>query len=164
MEILFKQTWIMFIVVTVANALILKHRSKQYIAQQPNLQEGYDLIFKGILLYGNIPWLIMAIGNLSGLTNSPFDYFMPRTMNSMVLIFHGAIIVLWILSVRWIYFKNGAEFLARHPGLLRKSSFSGNTSVTATQIRIFFALALLGGIAGMLMMWLIDFPAPSFPG
>lgn len=46
MEILFKQTWIIFVVVTVANVLILKQRSKQYIAQQPDLQEGYDLIFK----------------------------------------------------------------------------------------------------------------------
>ncbi len=62
MEIVFKHTWIMFIAVTIANGLILKFRSKKYIAEKPELKEGYDKYFRGWLLYGNIPWVIMAIG------------------------------------------------------------------------------------------------------
>jgi len=94
----------------------------------------------------------MAIGNISGMTNNTFEYFNPKIMNPMVLIFHASIIVLWILSVNWIYFKNGAEFIEKHPGLIKKSSFRGNTNVTAKQIKLFFPLMLLGGIAGMIMM------------
>ena len=108
--------------------------------------------------YGNIPWLIIAIGTISGLTNSTFDYFNPKSLNPMVLIFHASIIVLWILSVWWIYFKNGAEFIEEHPGLLQKSSFSGNTNVTAKQIKQFFPIMLLGGIVGMIMIWIMDIP------
>ncbi|BDD01478.1 hypothetical protein [Persicobacter psychrovividus] len=83
-------------------------------------------------------------------------------MNPMVLIFHLSIIILWALSKRWIYFKKGAEFIETHPGLMQKSSFSGNTNVTAKQIKLLFPLMLLGGIAGMIMMWFMNFPTPQF--
>lgn len=71
-------------------------------------------------------------------------------MNPIVLLFHASIVAIWILSVRWIYFKDGAEFLERHPGLLR-----GNP--TAKSIKIFFPFMLIGGIAGMVMMWVMSF-------
>lgn len=152
----------MFIVVTIANGLVLKYRSKKYIDQNPELKEGYDKCFKGWMFYGNIPWIIMMIGNLSGITNNTFEYFNPKAMNPMVLIFHLSIVALWVLSIRWIYFKNGAEFLAAHPGLTQKSSFRGNTKLTAKEIKTFFPLMLLGGIAGMAIMWTMDFPIPQF--
>lgn len=152
----------MFIVVTMINGFVLKYRSKKYILQNPDLEEGYNKLFKGWIIYGNIPWLIIALGNLSGMTNSIFDYFNPKSMNPIVLLFHASIIVIWILSVRWIYFKEGAEFMERHPGLLQKSSLSGNSEITAKQIKIFLPLMLLGGIAGMVMMWIMDIPSPQF--
>jgi len=160
--IIFKQTWIMFIAVTIANAFILKSRAKEYIAKNPDLKKGYENLFKGIIFFGNIPWTIIAIGNLSGMTNSIFDFFNPRSMNPVVLTFHASIIALWILSVYWIYFRNGAAFLERHPGLIRRRGFNGNSDVTAKQIKIFFPLMLLGGIAGMIMMWNMKIPTPIF--
>lgn len=162
MEIIFKHTWIMFIAITIANGLILKYRSKKHIAENPELKDGYDTYFKGWVIYGNIPWVIMMIGNLSGITQNTFEYFNPKTLNPMVLVFHFSVIILWILSVRWIYFKNGAEFIETHPGLFRKSSFSKNANVTAKQIKQFFPLMLLGGIVTMIMMWVMDFPIPQF--
>ena len=162
MEIIFKQAWIMFIAVTIANAFILKFRAKKYIDKNPDLRKGYENLFKGIMLFGNIPWIIIAIGNLSGMTKSIFDFFNPRALNPIVLIFHASIIILWTLSVRWIYFRNGAAFLESHPGLIGKHGFSGNSDVTAKQIKIFFPLMLLGGIVGMIMMWVTKGPTPIF--
>jgi hypothetical protein len=162
MEIIFKQAWIMFIAVTFANAFILKFRAKKYIDKNPDLRKGYEDLFKGIVLFGNIPWIVIAIGNLTGMTNSIFDFFNPRALNPIVLIFHASIIVLWLLSIRWIYFRNGAAFLERHPGFIEKHGFSGNSAVTAKEIKTFFPLMLLGGIVGMIMMWLIKIPTPTF--
>jgi hypothetical protein len=144
------------------NGLILKQRAKQYIAQQPELRRGYDSYWKGWLSYGSIPWVIMMIGDVSGQTESIFDYFQPSAMNPIVLLFHASIIVLWALAIRWIYFKNGAEFFEAHPGLIRKSSLNGTSNVTAQQVKLFFPVMLLGGIAGMIMMWIVDFPTPQF--
>ena len=162
MEIIFKHTWIMFIAVTIANGLIFKSRSKKYIREKPELEEGYNKYIKGWMIYGNIPWIIMMIGNLSGLTQNTFEYFNLRAMNPIVLLFHLSIIVLWILVVRWVYFKKGAEFFENHPGLIQISSFKGNTNVTAKQVYLLVLIMLLGGIGGMIMMWFMNFPPPQF--
>jgi len=162
MEILFTHTWIMFIAMTFANGIVLKYRSKKHITRNSELKKGYDNYFKGWIFYGNIPWVIMMIGSLSGMTQGTFDYLNPRSLNPIVLAFHFSIIVLWILSVRWIYFKNGAEFIETHPGLLQKTGFSGTTNVTAKQIKQFLPLMLFGGLIGMIIMWVMDVPANDF--
>ncbi|MDB5271862.1 MAG: hypothetical protein JWO58_229 [Chitinophagaceae bacterium] len=163
MELIFKHTWILFIVVTFANGFLLKYHSKKYIDKNSALQTGYENYFQGIIFYGNIPWIIMAIGDLTGLTHNTFDYFHPKAMNPMVLVFHATVILLWILSIRWIYFKDGAHFIEQHPGLFRKNTWSGSSDdITAKQIKLFFPLALLGGMLGMIMMWFGNFPHSPF--
>lgn len=162
MEIIFKYFWIVFIVVTIVNALIVKFQSQKHMAKNQELKEGYDKAVTCLILYGNIPWVIMGVGNLSGMTNNIFDYFDPRGMNPIVLIFHLSIIVLWILMVKWIYFNNGAEFIEAHPGLVRKSNLSGNSNVTAKEVKFFFPLMLFGGVVAMIMMWVVDISIPKF--
>ena len=61
-----------------------------------------------------------------------------------------------------IVFNGGAEFIERHPGLFVKSSSSGNQNVTAKQVKLFVPLMLLGGIIGMLMMWVMDSPFSKY--
>jgi hypothetical protein len=160
MEIIFKYLWIIFIAVTIANGYILKSRSEKYISEKPELKDGYDKFFRGLIFYGNIPWMIIAIGNTSGLTESFFEYLNPKTLNPMVLVFHGSLIVLWMLSIRWIYFKEGAEFLEEHPGLFVKKGFSNNPNLSAKEIKRMWPLMILAGIFAMSMMWVIDIPLP----
>ena len=87
MSAIFNHFWIMFIVVTVANGLIWKSRSKKYIAENPELQEGYDSLIKGWFIFGNIPWIIMGIGMLTGMTKNIFEFSNPRQMNPIVIVF-----------------------------------------------------------------------------
>lgn len=153
MENLFNYIWVMGLFVTLFNAFYLKYQSKKHIAEKPELEDGYEKVFKGILTLGSLPWLIIMVGSLSGMTKSIFEYLNPSSLNPIVLIFHGMIILLMLLSTWWIYFKSGAEFLEEHPGLFKKSSFSGKTNMTAKQIKLFFPLTLIGGIIGLVMMW-----------
>ena len=137
----------------------MKSQSKKYINQNPGLKKGYDKIFKGILLFGNIPWVIIAIGELTGITNGLQDYFNPKSLNPLVLIFHFYILLIWVLSVHWIFFKDGADFLAQHPGLISYRRFNNSNDITSSKdIKILFALALFGTIGILAMMWLLDFP------
>ena len=163
MEFFFKYTWIFFIIGTIINGIVFKIRSEKYITANPELKPGYDKLIKGWLVFGNIPWIIIGIGNLSGITNSIWDYFNPKSLNPMVLVFHLSIIIIWILGSRWIYLKGGAEFLVRHPGLVKFNGpgFSNNIE-SPTAIKIFWGVCLLGGIAGMIMMWVMDIPKPMF--
>lgn len=163
MDFIFRYTWVMFIAVTIINGIILKTRSQKYITDNPDLKDGYDKLIKGWLIYGNIPWVIMAIGDLTGSTNGIWDYFHPKSMNPMVLIFHFSIIIIWILGSNWIYLKDGATFLTKHPGLIKFHGPGFSKDITSpVTIEIFWALGLAGGIAGMTMMWLMNIP--TMPG
>ncbi len=104
-NVFIKHTWIMFIAVTFLNAYILKKRFYKYTAQHPEMEDTYQKIIDGIIIYGNIPWIIMMLGDISGYTNNVFDFFNPSTLNPFVLLFHFSIIVFWLISIRWIYFN-----------------------------------------------------------
>ena len=75
--LLSKYFWIMFIVVTFANAIMMKIRAKKKIERDPSLKSGYDTIFKGFILWGIIPWVVMGAGVLTG----------PQDGNPYVIIF-----------------------------------------------------------------------------
>ena len=153
MKLLFDQTWILFIVAILINGFLFKSRSKTHIAENPDLEKGYNDIFKGYILLGSIPWLIVGIGNLTGITRSITDYFFPRQMNPMVLCFHASLILLLLLSIWWVYFRGGAEFIERHPGFFVRRGMGGRRDLTAKQVKQFLPLMLLGGMIALVMMW-----------
>ena len=83
--------------------------------------------------------IVIGVGILVGGVQTVFDYMNPREGNPYVILFHITVVVLWALFVMWIYFGEGAEFLARHPGWLNydmKSAFA---------LKLLFAIMLLGG-------------------
>ncbi len=137
---LFNNFWIVLILIACANALILKLKSKKYIANNPALKRGYDQFIKGFLFYGNIPWIIIGVGNLSTGTKSVIDYFSPYSSNVFVLTFYFSIITIWLLGTRWIYYKNGAAFLENHPGMFRGERFGSKNNTTAKQIKIVWGI------------------------
>jgi len=139
-----------------ANAFIIKSRAKRYINRNPNLKEGYEKLFKKFLIYGNIPWLIMGIGDLTGLTKSIFDFFTPQQLNPIVVAFHASVILLWIIGSYWIYFNKGAEFLAQHPGFFNFSEPSKTDNLNKNKVRFFWALMMIGGVISERTMWSWD--------
>ncbi|MDX1959501.1 MAG: hypothetical protein SFU98_13060 [Leptospiraceae bacterium] len=163
LELILKNFWLISIAVIFINGIILKVKSQKYIQESPELKTGYDMLLKGWLIYGNIPWVIMGIGNLTKYTNTLFDYCNPKSFNPFVLIFHLSLVILWILLSRWIYFKGGAEFMEKHPGLFVKTGFSeASEKITAKQIKISVGLNLLGGGIGMALVWIMDISVPKF--
>ena len=159
MPFVFKHTWILFMAVVVANGLIFKVRSRAYIESDPDLKPGYDKLIRGWLIYVNLPWAVMAIGDLTGMTNGTFDYFRPRLLNPVVLIFHLTVVVIWALGCKWIYVDGGANSLARHPGFV----IGGRGEVTSPlKIKVLWGIGVLAGIVAMSSMWLYDVPPLVF--
>ncbi len=137
----------MFIVVTITNAIIMKVRSKKQIDQDPSLEEGYDKIFKGLITWGNIPWVIMGVGIVTGNVPTVFHYFNPQDGNPYVISFFISILLIWVLGTYWLFLKDGAEMLFKHPGIFN-SDFS-----SPAKIKMVWILSLAGGIAGLAMMF-----------
>jgi len=135
--LLFRHFWIVLILMSCLNSYGLRIESKKYIAHDPSLRPGYEKLIKATLIYFNIPWIIMGIGTLSSFTNNPTDYFNIDSGNSFVVVFYLYFIILWTTGIRWIFFKDGAAFLEKHPGMFRGERF-GSSATPARQIKIFF--------------------------
>jgi len=133
--------------------ITFKIYSKKYIADDPKLKDGYGKLIKGWFIIGNIPWVIMTIGDFTGLTNGMQEYFDPKSMNPMVLVLHFYTVVLLVLGSRWIYLKDGADFLAKHPGMI-KVLFEDITSPKT--IKIYWTIVLVAVIAAQTKRWLLD--------
>jgi hypothetical protein len=148
--------WVIAIGITCINAYQLRSRAQKEIELNPDLADGYAQLVKGYLIFLNLPWLVMGLGIIVGGTRNVFDYLDPRGGNAYVMIFHVTVIVLWVLSVFWIYFAGGADFLVRHPGAM-------NIEVKSPLVlKLLFGLMLLGGFAGEIAMWFLRPPKQNF--
>lgn len=156
-NIVFKYLWIGFIAVTLLNGLIIFIRSKTYTKNNKELEEGYKKIIFYLITLGNLPWLIMGLGIVSGYTNTIFDYFRPRDLNNIVLVFHIVTLLLMLATFNWVFFRGGAEFLEQY-----KLFDASNDNRSAKEIKVRFALSTAGGIIAMIALWFIDFPVMYF--
>lgn len=152
MPIIEKTFWLIAIAITFANAYLLWSRSKVEVERHPELRAGYGRLLRGYLICLNLPWLVMGLGILVGGAETVFDYFDPRSGNLFVLAFHAIVLSLWILSIFWIYFSSGAEFLVKHPGVLNSDIRS------PVLIKLLFGVMLLGGMAAEIAMWSGRYP------
>ena len=82
-----------------------------------------------------------------------FHYFNPRN-GPFVVAFFVTVVILWVATFYWLFFRQGAEQLVAHPGLL---------SLPVEKpwaVKAFFLLTLAGGVFGLLMMLLGDIQPP----
>ncbi|WP_299683013.1 hypothetical protein [uncultured Dokdonia sp.] len=132
---------------------------KKFILEKPTLKKGYEDYHKGLIFHVNIPWIIMGIGSLIGLTDSPFEYAYPQLMNPIVLVYHASILILLLLFIRWIYFKNGAKFIEKHPGIIQITTFNKIKNATAKQIKAFLSIIILYVFFTLTYAWVQEVPS-----
>jgi hypothetical protein len=147
-----RHIWLMFVAVTIANALVLKFRSRRHVQERPELLDGYQRFIRGVLFWGNLPWLVMGIGLELGSVRSIFSYFRPRDGNPFVVAWFTVVIGLWLLGFYWLFARRGAEFLIEHPGLLQ-----GNQKSPA-MVRMGYCFMIAGGCFGLFLMFTMDIP------
>ena len=162
-DLISKYFWVVAVIVTMINLLIFRKRAQKHIQDNPHLEEGYASLFRGYLLWMNIPWVVMGIGCTFGEVPSVWHYFRPRDGNPYVLAWFVSIFFLWILGTFWLFFRDGAETLVRHPGALEFRYGLKNKDITnPVLIKAFWLLALAGGVVGVVLMWSIEIPIPIF--
>jgi hypothetical protein len=158
-----KYFWVVAIIVTMINLLIFRKRGQKHIQDNPHLEEGYTSLFRGFLLWMNIPWIVMGIGCTFGGVPTVWNYFRPRDGNPHVLAWFVTIFFLWILGTFWLFFRDGAEKLVRHPGALEFWCGLKKKDITnPVLIKTLWLLALVFGVVGFVLMWYLEFPLPLF--
>jgi hypothetical protein len=142
-SLFFRYFWFLAIAMTCFNAFVLRARSQKYIQEDPSLEEGYEKLFRGYLIYLNLPWIAMSIGSVFGGVKSIFDFMDVRSSNPFIWLFLVTVMTLWILDFVWVTFLGGAEFLINHPGVIKPSIKS------PLLLKIFNLFSLTGGVLGL---------------
>ena len=101
-EVVFKHFWLAFVVVTIINARYWRAGVQGRIRAQPELEAGYRRLYRGYLFWGNVPWLLMGAGVLSGQVQWMFDFLQPRSGNPYVLAWWWAMAALLALGTVWM--------------------------------------------------------------
>jgi hypothetical protein len=149
MEIFQRFFWLISVGVICLNGLIWWKRGSVARQKDPKLEEGYRSLIRAFLIYGNIPWLMMGAGIHFGGVPSVEHFFNPRN-GVFVALFWAAVIVLEACTLYWLFFRNGAEELLRHPGILHPSLRE------PWQIKLVLFVSFAGTFLAMLMMTLLD--------
>ncbi len=155
LPLVFRHAWLFFIAITCANGAIWWRRAQPRIAKNPALREGYQRLIKSWLIYGNLPWLVMGAGILSGAVPSPLHYLNPRN-GAFVIAFWATVVALWIASFHWLFFRQGAETLLEHPGLFNFPARLSRPWV----VKVYLLLCLAGGVICLLVVIFSDIRVP----
>jgi hypothetical protein len=84
------------------------------VRKHPELEEGYRTLVHRFLLYANLPWAVMGAGIMFGFVPTVFHYLNPRN-GAFVTVWYITIAVLGVSTTHWIFLRDGAEALIRHP-------------------------------------------------
>lgn len=155
--------WVFAIIVTFINWAMFRKRAQKHIDENPELKEGYEALFRGYIVWMNIPWVVMGIGCTVGGVSSVWHYFRPRDGNPYVLAWFASVLLLWVSGTFWLLFRGGAEKLVRHPGAMGfRYGFKSKDITNPTLIKSLWLLALIGGVIAAVAMWSMDIPIPDF--
>lgn len=153
MSFVFRHFWALGILVTCANAVVWWWRGRAAMSREPKLESGYKRLIRGWLFWGNLPWLWIGLAELGGYDGVFQDsLFHPQLDDPVVVGWFALVILEWVLLLWWLFAREGAEQLVRHPGLLGSWPLKPS-SISAGMIRIYAVLAIAGGIVGLVLFW-----------
>lgn len=153
--LLFRHTWVLFVLVTCLQALALRRRADRHLRAQPELAEECRALSRGWMIFGNVPWIVMGLGLTVGGVPTVWHYFRPRDGHPSVIAFFVTVIFLWVLGFHWIFLRGGADILSRHPAAL-------NLPSSPTAIKFLYVLCVVGGAVAVGSMFQTNTPVPTW--
>ena len=139
-----KYMWAVWMFMTTLNLVVIRYKAKKHIQENPELAKGYDDFLKWGLIIGNTPWVVLGIGVLTGMVDSMWDGFDFGSGNTIAVLFCTIAIVIWLLALVWIMFRDGAEYLAKHHGIFPRFLPYSESNLTAKKVkRSFFFMGIL---------------------
>ena len=151
MPFLLKHFWIFFLFAALANGLYLLHIAGQNTRRDPSLKSGYRQILLGFLIILAIPAFLIGIPVMMGWEVDSLSITSSRNMSVASVLFNVYLLSIWIFGSVWIYFRNGARFLARH----RVIRINGLHVITDPRvIKLIWTVVLLGGLYSRLAIWM----------
>ncbi len=154
--VLSKYFWLLGIAVTGINALAIELSCRRHIRQHPELRLAYSRVMCGMLVWWNLPWVVMGIGIMLGRVPTLWHYFFEIRGNVFVLAWWVSVFAMAIVSSRWAFSHDAAQLCSRLSRLCKWPLLH------ATGIGVFILVALAGGLVLFTAIYLRNPPLPEF--
>ncbi len=133
-------------IVVVVNAYVMRFRARNDIIQSPDLKNGYEKLFKGIIFWLGTPFLILAFGAMISQLSFPQDLLNFR--NPFTIVFFAWFLIFDFFGVKWIFMGRGAEFLTRHDKWM-------NMPVTPLFVKGLMIMVIIAHIGFFVGLWIM---------
>jgi hypothetical protein len=144
-----KYFWLVLIAVNCLSTLIFSFIARSPLRERPELYDGYWRLIRGMLLFFNLPFLVMGIGIVSDYVPTMNGYLSWRVSNPFVLAFYTSIFFELLLGFYWIFFAQGAEFIVKHRDLW--GSYKFRIPSSSFGVKLFYLFCLICGCLVLLI-------------
>ena len=122
MELIIQHSGFVLMFGTSMNVLSWWNRGHSTRARFPQRTASYQRMIMWLLLVGNLPWMVLGVGVLSGSYVTPLDPLFLPEKGALEWLF-------WAAGLSWpfglmiyVFVFDGAEEMSEHPGLLNLPS------------------------------------------
>lgn len=152
--------WVIGIINSFLNFAVYWFRFRKFDDNDPEVREVKKAITIFTLVLQNIPWIVMGISIMSGSVTSIFQYFRPQDGNIHVTLWFASTLLIFCICGFWVFFKNGAEKMAAHPGLYFRTSFP----LAPLFVKINIIVGIVSIIGGFFLLQYLNIPIPEIGG
>jgi len=150
-HLLMKHFWLLCVAVAGANYLLSLRRGSTEADPEvdPQLRRKVFGWFWGLSI---LPWLVMGFGQLVGGVPSVLAFFRPQDRDPYVWGFYASILLVYLIAVYWVLFRDGARIAAQ----VRLLTFHGpgfSGALSESWIKV-LAVAMLPFL--VLWLWLVS--------
>ena len=118
-QFLIKNFWWVATLINLFNVVVIRHRIRQVVRQDPTLLAESQSLFRGICITLVLPFLLLAIFQWLGNFDNALYFSSTNVTNLYILLSWVVFIFLdgWI--VYWVFGRNGAATLSRFRAVFR---------------------------------------------
>lgn len=99
----------------------------------------------GRFLFGNTPFAIALLCTTTG-TEPDLDIFLFDTFSFYKTLFDLSVVMVDVLIIRWVFFKDGAKFISRYNLVNTKGKYGSGGKATPELVKLYVILFLAGQI------------------
>ena len=145
--------WAICILTLIVNGTFAWLRAYKVYKDRPEELSRYVTVIRGYIAWPSIPWLIMAIGIMTGGVPSFYHFARVRDGNPFVISFYICAFLLWVIGTRWVFARGGADLLAKYPVAIR-------VVTSARAVKVLWIFCFSAFLVAVMLLFIHEIPIP----
>jgi hypothetical protein len=136
-----RHAWLVIVPATFVNGVVMWHRARETVADNPALAGNYRRLICKILMYVSFPWLVLG---------AALEFMLP--FPAVLAIFSCGVFVSWLVGFYWLFFCDGAETMAENANVFHRRFPRDPRKVKALYLYLICSITILVPVIAFMMM------------